>query len=178
MRHAGVSRAVLMGHSMGTPVIRQVLKEFPDKATALVLVDGSIPRSRPNEEQRERFLKPMREDYAGSASKMIDSMFIASTPEALRNEIRSKMRTTPEYVAISAISNMSAPSHIILDPVPLPTLVIAQKANKPPDYEALTRTIIPKLDLHLWDDAGHFLMMEQPARFNSLVLDFLTKHGL
>ena len=87
----------------------------------------------------------MREDYAGSASKMIDSMFIASTPEALRNEIRSKMRATPEYVAISAISNMSAPSHIILDPVPLPTLVIAQKANKPSDYEALTRTIIPKL---------------------------------
>ena len=42
MENAGVRKAVLVGHSMGTPVIRQFYRLYPDKTIAVVLVDGSV----------------------------------------------------------------------------------------------------------------------------------------
>ncbi len=49
MEDAGVRKAVLVGHSMGTPVIRQFYRLFPDKSLALVIVDGSLMPFRPRE---------------------------------------------------------------------------------------------------------------------------------
>src|SRR5450755_5114179 len=45
MRDAGVERAVLVGHSMGTPVGITFLRLFPAKAKALVLVDAYVPQA-------------------------------------------------------------------------------------------------------------------------------------
>jgi pimeloyl-ACP methyl ester carboxylesterase len=48
---AKIKRAVLVGHSMGTPVVRQFLRLFPEKTAGLVIVDGALrdaffPKSR------------------------------------------------------------------------------------------------------------------------------------
>src|SRR3954454_19225722 len=40
LRDAGVGQAPLVGHSMGTPVVRQFYRLFPAKTKALVFVDG------------------------------------------------------------------------------------------------------------------------------------------
>ena len=37
-----LERAVLVGHSMGTPVIRQFYRKYPAKTRALVIVDGGL----------------------------------------------------------------------------------------------------------------------------------------
>src|SRR5436190_21832617 len=42
MRDAKIKRAVLVGHSMGTPVARQFYRKFPAKTLAIVIVDGSL----------------------------------------------------------------------------------------------------------------------------------------
>ena len=42
MRDAKVKRAVLVGHSMGTPVARQFYRKYPGKTLAIVIVDGSL----------------------------------------------------------------------------------------------------------------------------------------
>src|SRR4030095_3475687 len=42
MRDAKVKRAVLVGHSMGTPVARQFYRKYPDKTLAIVIVDGAL----------------------------------------------------------------------------------------------------------------------------------------
>src|SRR5205085_5523540 len=44
LRDAGVEQAVLAGHSMGTPVVRQFYRLFPGKTKALVFVDGAVRR--------------------------------------------------------------------------------------------------------------------------------------
>src|SRR5258708_16656709 len=45
LRDAGVERAVLVGHSMGGPVIFTFLRLFPAKTKALVFVDAYIPQA-------------------------------------------------------------------------------------------------------------------------------------
>ena len=42
MSDAKVKRAVLVGHSMGTPVARQFYRKYPEKTLAIVIVDGSL----------------------------------------------------------------------------------------------------------------------------------------
>src|SRR5215470_15309900 len=42
LQDAKVERATLVGHSMGTPVIRQFYRKYPAKTRALVIVDGSL----------------------------------------------------------------------------------------------------------------------------------------
>src|SRR6476660_6396088 len=42
MRDAKVKRAVLVGHSMGTPIARQFYRKYPEKTLAIVIVDGSL----------------------------------------------------------------------------------------------------------------------------------------
>src|SRR5215213_4736893 len=42
MRDARVERAVVVGHSMGTPVARQFYRKYPQKTLAIVIVDGGL----------------------------------------------------------------------------------------------------------------------------------------
>jgi pimeloyl-ACP methyl ester carboxylesterase len=42
MKDAKAKRAVLVGHSMGTPVARQFYRKYPQKTLALVIVDGVL----------------------------------------------------------------------------------------------------------------------------------------
>ena len=37
-----VKRAVLVGHSMGTPIARQFYRKYPQKTLAIVIVDGAL----------------------------------------------------------------------------------------------------------------------------------------
>jgi len=42
LRDAKVKRAVLVGHSMGTPVARQFYRKYPAQTLAIVIVDGAL----------------------------------------------------------------------------------------------------------------------------------------
>ncbi len=41
--HVGARRAVLVGHSMGAYVVARAASEHPDRAAAVVLIDGGLP---------------------------------------------------------------------------------------------------------------------------------------
>jgi pimeloyl-ACP methyl ester carboxylesterase len=62
MRQAKVEKAVLVGHSMGTPVARQFYRLYPQKTLAIVIVDGAL-RPMATKEQNERFAVLLRSNY-------------------------------------------------------------------------------------------------------------------
>jgi pimeloyl-ACP methyl ester carboxylesterase len=51
--HLGVERAVVVGHSMGAHVAARLSAEQPERAAALVLLDGGLPRAAPLHESIE-----------------------------------------------------------------------------------------------------------------------------
>ena len=59
MRDAKVERAVVMGHSMGTPVARQFYRKYPQKTLGIVIVDGGL-RLFGTKEMREQFVGMVR----------------------------------------------------------------------------------------------------------------------
>ena len=183
MRDAGVEKAVLVGHSMGTPVALTFLSRFPEKAKALVIVDGYMPMppgSKEEEKRREaeaaEEIKSYRSpDYRATVGSDIDYMFTPRTAQALRDEIRSKMLSTPQHVLASALEGMRALAPLKAK-VEKPTLAIMAQQDVSPAYEKYIWEFFPNLEIQKWDDVGHFLMMEQPERFNRVLLDFLEKN--
>src|SRR5205807_1655354 len=110
MRDAGVERAVLVGHSMGSPVEFTVLRLFPGKVRGIVFVDGQVLTAPKDDaerdarqKQREQLSKMWHgENYKASAAGMINSMFTDKTSPALREEIKTKMSAAPQHVLASA----------------------------------------------------------------------------
>ena len=176
MRDAQVTRAIIAGHSMGVPVAAQAIVDHPERFAGFIAVDGAVWRPRPPEARVARsgptFAQRLRADYVGTASANVDSMFMQATPTELRDEIRERMLMTPAYVAASASENLSASDVWTHAPVMVPTLAVVGGKQRDDDRRALYQEYFPNLRFELWEEAGHFLMMEQPARFNQLVMEF------
>ena len=183
MRDAQVDRGILIGHSLGGPIAYAFLREFPEKAAALVLVDAFVSRHMAGPADRvataAHFAKVARslQGAAGERNfaERVESCFTKQTPEALRAEIREKMAATPKHVRIAALSSISS-----LRPPPgdetfdLPAVAIqAAEPGTQARFE-LMRSIFPRMQLHSWVGAGHFLMLEDPQRFNAEVDQFLA----
>jgi pimeloyl-ACP methyl ester carboxylesterase len=180
LKDAGVERAVLVGHSMGTPVIREFYRKYPGKTLALVIVDGPL-RAFGDKKTMEPLLAPLRgPDYKEQAGKIIEMMFFGqNTTAELRNEIKNSMLETPQSVALSAMDGMIDETIWKQDKINVPVLAIMAKSPLyPADNEQFYRSIAPNMDYQSWDGVGHFLMMEKPKEFNDALVAFLTKNGL
>ncbi|HXL09344.1 MAG TPA: alpha/beta hydrolase [Candidatus Bathyarchaeia archaeon] len=180
LKEAGVEKAVLAGHSMGTPVIRQFLRLYPKKTAGLIVVDGALraPKFKPGE--FDKFVARFTGlDWKETLGQMVDGMTKDSPAEA-RQAIKSGMGSAPQHVTVSAMKEMFNPAIWKDDEkieVPL-QVIVAKGPNWPPDYEQFIRKIAPQVDYHVMDGVGHFLMMEKPKEFNEIVAAFLKKEGL
>ncbi len=180
LRDAGVDRAVLVGHSLGTPVAREFYRLFPRKTLALVAVDGSLRPLITDPEAVAKFLAPYRgPGYKEALGRMIDTMLTASTPADARERIRRTMLSTPQHVVVSAGEGMFDPEIWKEDSIGVPVLtVLARSPFWRPDYEAFVRRLAPRSEFRVLEGVGHFLMIEKPQEFNAILLRFLTDQGL
>jgi pimeloyl-ACP methyl ester carboxylesterase len=178
MRDAGVKRAVLVGHSMGTPVVRQFYRLYPEKTLGLVVVDGALRLFMPPA-QMEAFAAQLRADYKTAGAQMIDGMLTPVKDEKLKSEIRAAMLSTPDYVALSAMTGMADQKIYEQDQIKVPVLaVMAKSPFWAADTESFMRSLAPDLEFHMWEGVSHFLMMEKADEFNKALQEFLVKHRL
>ncbi|MBY0506007.1 MAG: alpha/beta hydrolase [Bryobacteraceae bacterium] len=174
MDEAKVSRASLAGHSMGTPVIRQFARLFPERTESLILMDGSIYPPANARASQGRW-----EGYRGAAGlatreRVIRSYLTPAGAGTVNARILKVMLAAPEATAVGAIRGMLEP-RIWNDESPLkaPTLGIYQAES--PLAEGYLRQLFPALEYHRVRGTGHFLMMEKPGEVNRLMLEFLKR---
>lgn len=179
MQDAKVERAVLVGHSMGTPVARQFYRKYPQKTLAIVIVDGGL-RPFGDKQMRGKFLATFRgPDYKESAVKTFAAMAGPQLPAEAQERIRTSFLNTPQYVLVSAMEEMNVDSLYEPDKINVPVLaILARSPFWPPDTEQFLRSLAPKLEFQMWDGVGHFLMMEKPKQFNDAVISFLNQNSL
>ena len=174
---AGVKKAVLIGHSNGTPVVRQFYRHYPDETAGLVIVDGSLrPLGTP--EEMEKFIAPFRgPDYAAVAGKFIDGITAPMRDPAERAEVKKIMLRTPQRVAVSEFEATFDPALWQPDKIDVPVLVVLAKSPFWTDeYLKFVRDLAPKAEIEIFDGVSHFLMLDKPQEFNRTVLAFLKKN--
>lgn len=179
MRDAKVKRAVLVGHSMGTPIARQFYRKYADKTLGIVIADGPLlPFG--EKAMMEAMTASLRgPNYKDAMGQMFASMFGPKLTAESKELIQASRLNTPQYVLVSAWESMADPSIWGEDKVNVPVLAImAKNPFFGLDLEQRYRVVAPNLDFRLWDGVGHFVMMERPKEFNEAVLAFLDKNTL
>ena len=166
---AKVDRAVFVGHSMGTPVIRTYALMYPAHVAGLVLVDGLVQVAG----GQSGFTPPPMVGKEGLAAreKMVRGMFGPATTPQLQEHILKMMLGTKEATASGAMLATWDQSWVKNDPITAPVLGV-YAARPVASREAITR-IFPKVEYHEIPGSAHFLMMEKPDEFNSLLGTFL-----
>jgi pimeloyl-ACP methyl ester carboxylesterase len=175
---AGVKKAVLAGHSMGTPVVRQYYRRYPKKVLALVAVDGRLKKSDLPPETIKKFVEQFDgPDFKAAVGKLIDFGLVKETPEKVRKHLKKVYPAAPQYVAVSAMKAMQDPAIWKDDPIKVPVqAILAKLPSWTDEYEKYVRKLAPDIDYQKMDGVGHFLMMEKPKEFNALLMAFLKKN--
>lgn len=179
MNDAKIKRAVLVGHSMGTPVARQFYRKYPDKTLAIVIVDGSL-RPFGNKAMMDQIIAGFRgPKYKEAISQMFGMMMGPGLSAEAKQRIQTSTDNTPQHVLVSAFEGMADASIWGEDNINVPVLAImARNPFFPPNVEESFRGIAPKMDFQMWEGVAHFLMMEKPKEFNAAVIQWLDKNNL
>lgn len=179
LRDAQVGSAVLVGHSNGTPVIRQFYREFPASVRGLVIVDGAL-RPLADAATMEKFLAPFHgPDYPQMAGKFVEGLTKSIKDEAVRQRIEATILRTPQHVAVSELESTLDPELWKPDKIDVPVLMIlAKQPVWTADYEQFVRGLAPKLDYQMWENVSHFIMMEKPREFNEALRTWLKASAI
>ena len=174
---AKADRLVLVGHSMGTPVIRQYARLYPQHVAALVLVDGVMMLGAPRPGAAPGAL-PQPEQMRGPGGPkaregMIRGMFVAGTSKPIQDHVLKMMLAAPEATAYGAMRATFDPAVWKESPVfTVPALGLFADKSALGNPEA-TRKVLPNLEYHEIAGTGHFLMLEKPDEFNRLLERFV-----
>ncbi len=174
LKDAAVEKAVLVGHSMGTPVAREFWRLHPEKTIALVAVDGMItplPFAAPGA-VKALDARKVRESLLNA----VDMTLGKDTPVEVRQWMRGAIARVPDHVVESTMRGLADPSLWKSDPINVPVEMILSSGRFsiwPADYEQQVRKIAPQLEFHRISETGHCLMLEKPNEFNALLGAFL-----
>ncbi len=177
MDDAGVNRAILVGHSMGTPVIRELDRLYPTRVRGLVAVEGALVMNMPPEAV-EKVIAPMRgNEYQKNLAAMFDAMMEKASP-ALREDLRNAATRTPQQVIVSSMEGMYDPAIWKSDRITIPLLVVnAASPFWSAKYVEAVRAMARDLRYVTVDDADHFLMLEKPQALNEAIASWMKAKG-
>jgi non-heme chloroperoxidase len=140
LHDAGVKRAVLMGHSMGTPIARQFYRKYPKNTLAIVIVDGAL---RPFGDKKivDGLIASFRgPNYKEAGAQMFAAMEGPQLSAELKERIQASFLNTPQYVLVSAMEGMADNSIWGQDKIDVPVLAIMAKSPfNPPAPSSSTK---------------------------------------
>ena len=176
---AGASSIILIGHSMGGPVILEAAHLMPDRVLVLVAVETFHDvENRMSEEILQQLTQELAADYPTAVERMTRQFLF--TPDAdtqIVETVVARMRSLPPDVAIALMESMSrydvAQS---LEQVHVPIRCINTTELMPNVVESAKRHA-QDFELRTMDGVSHYPMMEAPDRFNEL-LDEVIAEGM
>src|SRR4030095_2291871 len=181
VKKLGIKRAILIGHSMGGDVIAEAARQLPGTVVGLIMVDtykklgpGRTP------EQVQSFVSKMRTDFKDSTSALVKSMFVSGSDTSLVNWVAANMSSAPPVIALAALEHAFIYSRRMphtVEVLKLPVIAL-NSDNSPTDVESMQHYGVRVM---IMQGVGHFMMMEDPERFNRVLktaIDKLTQYTI
>ena len=173
-----LEQVVLVGHSMGAAVIVEAARRAADRVIGLVVVDNFQDLDAPiTPAQVEDIIAPFIEDFRESTRDIVATMFVPASDPVLVKQIVEDMSSAPAHVGIGAARNLflwyGQHDDEALRAVHVPIRAINSDQN-PTDLEVAARYGI---EVTLMTGVGHFVMMEDPETFNSLLSEAVADFG-
>jgi pimeloyl-ACP methyl ester carboxylesterase len=161
---------ILVGHSMGGPVAIEAARLLEKRVIGIIGVDTfkTIGAPLPSKAQLDALVKPFEANFIGHTRDMVASHFFAPGADAqLAQKVAYDMSLSPPKVAIPALRAVLGYDYSVpLKEVGVPIVAINSDLGEPVN-ELRIRKVLPKFRAVVLAGDGHFLMMEDPARFNA-----------
>lgn len=177
VRSLELTRVVLIGHSMGGPVILEAARLIPQQVIGLVAVDSLQDPEAPGvtDEAINRFVTPFKTDFESAVRTLVGrAMFVPGSDSVLKAWIVDDMASAPPAVGVGALrSNMLWPTTTrseALDAIRAPVRLINSDLF-PTDSAATDRH---GMEVVIMPGAGHFVMLEEPETFNEHLSDAIA----
>ena len=189
LRHLGIDRSCIMGHSMGGFMAFELVLAYPEMVSALVLVDtssGEFERAPGYAELRARLDELARTEgmeaafeYNAANNPMTREHF-ERHPER-REVTRQKMLETSVDAYVYVADSFSRWESLTprLGEIRVPTLIVVGDEDAP--FIKASRTMeesIANSKLAILAGSGHSPHEEVPEAFNNVLLGFLDEIGL
>ncbi|MFC2084954.1 alpha/beta fold hydrolase [Bacteroidota bacterium] len=168
-----LKKVILIGHSMGGYVIIETANHFPDKIVGLVGADTFQDlQAEYTEEQKEMYFAPFRQNFKDHCPEFVEGMFPPNADSTLVNKIVTDMCSAPERVALSSFENLvdyDAISSVRKIKAP----VFAINADLWPTNVEGNKEIVESFQVRVIEGIGHFVMNENPDKFNQLLSEII-----
>ncbi|NMJ41987.1 alpha/beta fold hydrolase [Roseomonas sp. JC162] len=184
MDAAGISRAAVLGHSMGGKAAMALALSHPQRVDRLVVADIAPVRYRPTLRAYVAAMQALPL-HPGLLRKEADAALAATIPEAgIRAFLLQNLRfeaDPPEWriglaeiaAAMPEIEDFTAPPGAHFDG---PVLVMAGERSPyiRPEHHALFQGLFPRVRFATVPAAGHWVHAENPTGFLALLEPFLA----
>jgi pimeloyl-ACP methyl ester carboxylesterase len=170
VRALGLRKVILIGHSMGGPVILEAARALPGRVVGLVPVDTLLDAAKAGDPQQvDAFLAPLRADYKPAIAKFARAaMFVPTTDPKLIEKIIAEMQSRPPAIAIAALAHaFTYDARPALREIKAP--IHAINGDKYPTDVEGNRKLAPQYQMTLMKGTGHYLMLEDPKRFDGIL---------
>ncbi|MHC4623352.1 MAG: alpha/beta fold hydrolase [Planctomycetota bacterium] len=170
-----LDRVILIGHSLGGPVIIEAARQMPERVIGLVGADTFLDLEKTyTQDQIDEWLSRLRADFAGTTRKLVRGIVLPDTDPALVEWVVSDMCSAPPEVGIGASqAYLRFDAKEALKEVRAPIYCI-NSDMRPINIEA-GRRYARFFEVKLMSGVGHFVMLEDAETFNRLLTETIKQ---
>lgn len=188
MRALSLSPAVLVGHSMGCRVVTEAALQAPAHTAGVVLVDGSQFASAMEAPVTTALTRP--NGFETMVEDMFRDMFHAKADRSVVGAVLARVQRLPREVGVTMLLDLlrydtwrltASYSCLRVPVMVIQTTYVNEKrerkslqAGQTTPYFEMLRSTIPSARIEVIEETGHFPQLEEPARTNALLDDFVT----
>jgi len=175
VNHLNLNKVVLIGHSMGGSMIIEAARILGDKVIGLVGADTyQTFEAGETEERAEKFLATFKDNFVGSAQSVGQMYFLPTSNEPLKDKIINKLSSANPKRAMNVLKNSYMYNSIkAAQGIKVP--VISINCEKFPVEIDKNMQLVKNFEVKIIHNVGHFVMMEDPAKFNELLQESIDE---
>jgi pimeloyl-ACP methyl ester carboxylesterase len=188
MRALRLPPAVVVGHSMGCRVAIEAALQAPERTAGLILVDGSQFAAAMQPVLMERFASA--DGYTTITNALFKDMFTARSDPAMVASVVARALRLPRPIGEKMLSDLlrydvgRLTGSLAALHVPVMALQstysnekrerMTMRPGQSTPYLEMLRAQVPSVRVEIVPDTGHFPQLDESARTNALVDDFLA----
>ncbi len=173
VKAVGAKKVILVGHSMGGPVVLEAAELLGDRVVGIVGVDTFYtPFQYPQDEATiQKFAQPFKDDFTKSTLGMVQGMFGPAAPQQLKDEIAKGVQKADKTIGVNALIHLfrwkMSRNHPLLKKYNDKILNI--NGNPDGTRQATHPSVV------LINETLHFPAQSKPEEFNQVLRNFVAK---
>jgi pimeloyl-ACP methyl ester carboxylesterase len=166
---------ILIGHSMGGPVVLSAALQLDDKVKALIAIDMFQDIERVfSKEDFDAFYKQFEDDFSATTKNYISTIFGDKADSNLVKSVSEDIASEPKDIALASfIGLFNFKEAEEFDKIDIPVRLLI--SDKFPTNVESAKKHIKDFDLKIMKGVGHFLMLEKPDEFNKLLEEIINE---